>query len=613
MRGLVALILIVGVGFLLYSNSLHTGFHFDDEYFIKRLASSLTLHPLGMVWKVGKLRFIPLFTFVLNYHLSGSQPFSYHLVNVIIHILTSLLVYWFVLLTLRTPAMQGNPVGHHAHAIALFSSLIFLCHPLQTQAVTYISQRFTSLSTLFYLAALILYIKARVGHRPFYYLLLILAMGAAFLSKENTVTLPFVIIVYEAVFFGISKRDVKKIILLTSAIAAVSVALLVYNPKLDSPLTKGKPILARIDYATRPPAHDFPTSISRKDYSLTQINVLRSYLRLLYLPISQNIDYDYPVSRSAADPATVGSAILLAALLVFAAFVFKRQRIISFCIAWFFITVSVESSIIPLPDVIAEHRLYLPLVGFSLFTVLGFYLLIQNKRWRTTVLTSCVLVLSLLTYNRNRVWQDNVTLWRDTVKKSPNKLRPYNNLGCAYGDIGKHDEAIAVFQKVISLSPPNAVMYSNLATAYMSKGDYGTAIAYYQKALGISHRKLSIYGKLAEAYFNKGDYDNAVTYYQEHGKYFPEDTGWHDRLALIYGKRGDYDKMIKHSLKSMQADPYHANAYYVLGIAYIQKGEYAKALDQVEKLEELKRHDMADKLKQSLSTPAGHSVDGENR
>ncbi len=292
---------------------------------------------------------------------------GYHFFNLVVHLISSCFVWWLTLLTLSTPAMKGNKITQHANVIALLVGLVFVSHPVQTGAVTYIWQRAASMMALFYLASLCLYVKSRlqppqhrVLRRSYYISSLMMAILAMF-TKENAVTLPLMILVYEFSFFEVKENLLWKQLtpfLLTILIIPVT-TLLSQSGRIQE--------IQRIAEA--------PAGISPIHYFLTQFRVIVTYIRLSFLPLNQNLDYDYPVFKSIFEWPVFFSSLFLITILAWAKCLFSKYRIVAFSIFWFFLTLLPESSFIPQNDIIFEHRLYLPLVGFSIFLVTGVYYL----------------------------------------------------------------------------------------------------------------------------------------------------------------------------------------------------------------------------------------------
>jgi len=270
---------------------------------------------------------------------------------------------------------------------------------------------------------------------------------AAMFCKEFVVTLPVMLALYDFYFFDSSKETIGArcgklmpffiialivpVLLLRTPTAAVGVANIA-----DSHLSQGGGAPQAGSHINVTRANN---SIGRGQYFLTELNVVCTYVRLMFLPVNQNFDYDYPLSNQ-ADNKTAVSGMLLFCLLVLAVFMYRDYRLISFGILWFFIALSVESSVIPIGHVIAEYRLYLASVGF-VFLVINLIIMRKGDLKLLSVMAAMVLVeLSVMTYQRNKVWGNELALWDDAVHKSPHKARPYCNRGSVYYNQGKLDQ-----------------------------------------------------------------------------------------------------------------------------------------------------------------------------
>jgi hypothetical protein len=392
---ILALLSIIIVGTLTYSNTFDASWHFDDHtaivenYSIRNLKA--TVLGAGLV---GGSRWIGFVTFALNYHFGKLNVFGYHLVNICIHLISAMLVYLLVLLTFRTPSLKEQPLSRHAAFLSLAAGLIFVAHPIQTQAVTYIVQRFTSLATLFYLLSLVLFIKARLlNHegKPFFspshlscYLSSLLAAFLAMKTKEITITLPAIILLCELCFFSPSVKALTKkfLYLLPLLLTFFIIPLSRYGIGLFG-ISGGTFMgIAEVGDVIGDATQE-TAAISRNDYLLTQFNVIVTYIRLLFLPINQNLDYDYPLAHSLFAFPTFLSFLFLVMLVIVGVWIFRKSRLISFGIFWFFITLSVESSIIPIRDVIFEHRVYLPSVGFVICLTVALYQMLEQIHFQS--------------------------------------------------------------------------------------------------------------------------------------------------------------------------------------------------------------------------------------
>ncbi|MEE9613495.1 MAG: hypothetical protein V3W31_00895, partial [Thermodesulfobacteriota bacterium] len=452
-----AFLLIASACLLIYSNTLHSPFFFDDKLYI---LDNPGIRSLGNFLDFSGTRYVAFLSFAVNYAVGGYEPFGYHIVNVAVHVINGLLVWWLVLLTFGTPAVERAAADPRLkYFAALAAAVIFVSHPVQTQAVTYITQRFATLATLFYLLSLTLFIKWRLSPelkgRTVLYLLSLLSVVLAMKTKEISFTLPVMIVLYEVMFFdsffsGHERRPRTRFLplvpfLLTMAIIPLNI----FGPELG--IDEGGSGIAeearRLDVMRL-------TTLSRHDYVITQVRVIATYVRLLFLPVNQNFDYDYPVYTSPFEPAVFLSFLFLFFLFTFAFYLFLRSRktnngyglLASFGILWFFITLSVESGAVVLWNVIFEHRLYLPSVGVVLALSAGVFYVFDYLKPMNLMAAAVVLLLvtalplSYASYRRNGVWKDSVTLWTDVVGKSPDKARGHNNLGRAYQLAGRSDD-----------------------------------------------------------------------------------------------------------------------------------------------------------------------------
>ena len=483
---LISIVLICLVGVIAYSNSFDCSFHFDDIPVIQDNSAIRSLSHIQAWWGFIPSRPLGTLSFALNYHFNQLAVWGYHLVNLAIHLVNALLVWWLVMLTMTTPVMRIQPLSRHKETMAFFAALLFVSHPLATQSVTYIVQRYASLATLFYLLSLALYIKGRLGEDKntrvsFFYAGSLLCAVLGILTKEVVFTLPFALILYEYSFI---RTDTWKIELkdknIQLPIAMLVIFLVFFFVNFSLQIFNTVPPLPDQGY-------DYP--ITGREYLLTQFRVILTYIRLFIVPVNQNLDYDYPLSHSLFEWQTLLGLISLTGILVLGILLFRKYRLLSFGIIWFFLTLSVESSIIPISqNVIFEHRTYLPGLGFFLvLTGIVFYFLQdRSKRVGWAILLLIVLTNTILTYERNKVWANEYTLWADCLKKSPDKPRPLSNYGAALADSGQASEALTYYDKAIKLNPHYYRAYYNRGAAYDALGNYKQAITDFDRAIEIN-------------------------------------------------------------------------------------------------------------------------------
>jgi hypothetical protein len=373
-RHMVAAGLIIGVALVAYSNTFSAPFHFDDrpnilenpDVQIKVLTWDRVEQLIKNTYKES-IRVFSYFTLALNYYFGGVNVFGYHLVNFIIHVASGIFLYWFLMLTFNLPHLKEK-YGGISYRVALFGSLIFIAHPIQTQSVTYIVQRMASMAGMFYLLTMVLYIKGRLvsGRVKYVYFLgMVLSYLLGVFSKENVAILPLFVALYEFYFFqnlDLSPHGKKILILLGGVLLGLLAFGVILWGKRYIELS-----IAGYQYRT----------FTLLERVLTQSRVVLYYLTLLIYPHPSrlNLDYDFPISKTIFDPpTTILSIIIITGLIGYSFWVAKKRPVLSFFILWYFGNLVIESSIFPL-EMVFEHRLYLPSVGpfvlFSLFLIRG--------------------------------------------------------------------------------------------------------------------------------------------------------------------------------------------------------------------------------------------------
>ena len=574
MAGLIFFLL----GFLIYSNTFQASFNLDD---FPVIVENLAIRRLDLraIWEAFNARFVVGLTLALNYAFGKLDVFGYHLFNITCHVLSSFLVYTLVLLTFQTPALKESPLRMNRSLIAFFAALLFLAHPVQSQAVNYIWARTASLATFFYLVSVVLYLRARLTSRLPYCFGALLTTLLGMFTKEITFTLPLMLLLCELSFFGHWREETKKRLALLAPFLLTLVII---------PLT-----LTQAGAVVMPVVRtDSDYTCSYPQYLMTQLNVVRTYLRLLFLPINQNLDYDYPVSRSLLEPGVLFSILLLAAIGVGATKAFRKQRLLFFGIIWFFLALSVES-LKQLTMIIFEHRLYLPMAGFAVFLSTGLFLLLKDAKKFVVVFSCIIFVSSIATHHRNEVWKDGVSLWKDVIKKSPNRGRGYQNIGLVYFDEGNYDEAIVYCQKAVWIDPRRrAKAYNCLGMAYGKKGDYDKAIAYCQKAIEHDPGLAKAYNNLGIAFGQKGNHTKEIAYYQKAVELDPGYAQAYGNLGTVYLEQGAVDRAIASYEKAVALDPDDAKTHHNLAVAYHRRGNRMGALKQVDRLRALHRPDL---------------------
>ncbi len=536
------LLAIAIVAILIYSNTFNSAFTLDDVRNIK-LNPHIRLTELSLQgFKQAAFRSSTInrqvanISFALNYYFHEYDVRGYHLVNSLIHIITGILLYFFVKATVlevqglrpktqNVETSSNSPVSPDSQNYVLmpaFAAFVWLVHPIQTQSVTYIVQRMNSLMAMFYIMSFLFYIKARLADNRRKKLLLftgcVLTGILSVSAKELGVTLPLFILLYEWFFFqDLNFAWLKRYVLFWgSLVVLLTFAAVMYFKGLHH----GGMFPSYDDY-------DF-NMIQRV---LTEFRVVVFYLSLLFLPHPSrlNLEHDFAISHSLADPvSTLFSMFVIIGLFVLALYLIKKERLLSFCILWFLGNLVIESSVIAL-ELIYEHRLYLPSMGITFLTAILLTRLFKLAWLKIVLISAVLLVFSFWTYERNKVWKDGITLWTDCVEKSPDKFRPHNNLGIAYKHKGKYEKAVRHFARALEIKPDDAGVHNNMGNTLARQRKLDKAIFHYNEALRI-------------------DPDNAVVYLI------------HNNLGLTLARKDRIKEAVYHFKRAVEIKPDYEKA-----------------------------------------------------
>jgi tetratricopeptide (TPR) repeat protein len=599
-----ALILITVLAAIIYSNIYHCPFVFDD---ISSITESAKIRDLGNYFSLKQLlkpRAIVNLTLALNYRFGKLNVFGYHLVNVLIHIINGFFVYFLALTIFKRlanfPKSSNSLIPKSLNSsigiMSLFAALIFIAHPIQTQAVTYTIQRYASVAAMFYMGSVLFYLKARIrqgsevrgqgseGRRTFsfqlsaLYILSLLCGLLAFMSKQNTASLPGAIVLVECMCFGGTWRERARRFLWIIPVLVLFAAFVLYAMGLFSGAGIGS-MLEDVSGLARE-----TELVSRWSYLCTQFNVLVIYIRLLFLPIGQNLDYIYPFKTGFFDGLTFLAFTFLAGLAVLAVWKRKSYPVFTVALFWFFITLSVESSIIPIRDALFEHRLYLPMFGFAIVVSYIVFNVLSRKQSRAIIISAILIVsLGTATYLRNRVWQDHITIWSDVLSKTPQSIRGHNNLGNALSQQGRFDEAISHYSEVLRFAPDDAETHYNLGIVMGQQGDYQEAINYYSKALRSNPRYAKAHNNLGAALARQGSFKEAVSHYLEALRINPDHANAHHNLGNALARQGNFEEAIHHFSEALRINPDHAKAHHNLGAALVRQGNLEEAIGHFSK------------------------------
>lgn len=518
---------------VLYLNNLHGAFIFDDWAYIAEnplirdftyfrhignlreylAGQGITLSHIDLAYNF-VLRPVTYLTYAINYSLHGTDPGGYHLLNNLLHVAATMLAFLFTHLLIGQLRSDTGENGY-VRWIPVLVALIFACHPVHTQAVSYTVQRFTPLVACCYLLALSAYLLSRRSDSRAkavsWYLLGLTAAVAGMLSKENAFTLPLMITSLELLCFrGTIGKRLVLLLPFMATMAIIPLGIMALSGQDASLQTN----LQLVNFDKTP----HPT------YLFTEFRVLATYLRLLVLPLQQRLDYDYPLYDSFFAPPVMASLLFLLALAsvgAYALFIGRKTgrswlMLAGFGILWFFVTLSVESGLVPMDDVIFEHRLYLPSVGFFIAaTAVGTHLMLpsrENPRRRMiglTVLFTVLTIFSIATVRRNGLWADTTRFMEDNAAKSPRKERVQILLADTYLREGKPHQAIAVYERIPLTHATPQHLYTNLANAYIRTGDTEKGVLMYYRAMAHNRDDFIPYSMLGTIFMTQGNHDAA--------------------------------------------------------------------------------------------------------
>ena len=567
-----ALAIIIISGIIFYSNSINCSFQFDDANVIVRneKISDVRNYANTNFWSNVNIRPVSYFSFAMNYALHGDNVRGYHLINLLIHIINGFLVFLLSRFIIRLSTSRDQHTDKMANQASLFVALLFLLHPLQTMAVTYIVQRMTSMAAMFYLLAVFLYGKGRLamikdGLKRNSYLLLGAALISgilAVLSKQSAITFPLAFLFFELYFIRDKEGGIYKKYILGGFSLIIFAFLLI---SLIGFLPRETP------------------DISRGAYLITQFKVFLNYAQLLFVPIGQNVDHGIAVSNNLFGIQEIFGLLIILGLLFIAYKFFNKQRIISFGIIWFFLTISIESSIIPIRDVMMEQRLYLPMFGFGLILISVLRLICgeQRQKYCNYGLMVLLIVLGALTYQRNKTWESDYTLWQDSLEKNPDNPRAMINYGFAVLKLDKYNEAIRHYTRAISLDSTQTVAFFNRGIAYFDQGMYSKSIKDMSRVIADDDRYEMPYFFRGTSYAHLQRLQEALNDLSRSIELNPALSETYKNRALVYEMGKQYDLALADFTAAFNLNPANRKLLINRSKVHYLKRDYKAALEDI--------------------------------
>jgi len=560
-------LVVFALALVAYSNTLRNGFVFDDRILIQR-NPQLRAEGMGQLFvspywtgegRTNRLyRPLTAFSFALNYRL-GDSPFGFHLVNSLLHACVSVLVF---LLVLR---LFGHP------GMASLAAALFALHPVQTESVAGLVGRAEILSALFVTAALLLdrIAPSRSAARAGSMLLFFLAL----LSKENALAYPALLIGTDVVLGrprGLSRRSRRLEYLAAGGVAAVYL------------LLRLKILGALMEPSRIPGVDNLLAHAPAGARVLTAISLGARYLGLFLFPRQLSADYSArqiePVSGM-GDPAVwLGMVVVAGFVLAIAGF---RRRLAPFSWGLGFAAASfvlVSNLLFPIGTIFAERLLYLPLLG--LCTAAAFLASIaSDKRPRTTAAVAAALLVLLgsRTWQRNRDWRDDFSLFSAAARVSPRSARVRYNLGNAFRRRGNLAEAEDNYRTSLALFPGFEAAKRNLGVVLIDRGRGEEAVDVFRQALARSPEDVSLHNNLGNAYRSLGRNAEAEAEYLRALELNPDSADSHNNLGTVLHERGDWARAESEYRNATRLDPGRDSFRINLGNLLLQRGEALRA------------------------------------
>lgn len=486
-----------------YLPSFNAWFFLDDfRIILENPALQNVFDPIA-VWRFSEPRFIASLSFAANYTLHGESVFGYHLVNFAIHCAAAAALGLLLHALLRAPALADSAPAW-TRWIPWIAAAIFLLHPLQTQAVTYIVQRYTSMMAMFYLAALAAFAWGRLRGSWKLYLATAAFAVLAMLSKQTAATLPLAIVLVELLFFRRLRPRGVGILALASALGALLAFWLLTLPAFD---------VAGLTRETE--------QISRIDYLATQMEVLWRYIGLFFLVGEQRLEYTIAVADGFTRSLTVVMALGHLALIAIGFLAWRRAPLVAFGILFYYLAHAIESSFLPIIDVAFEHRTYLPNAGLALAAAAGLaWLATARLRWRAGAVATLA-VLALLagaTWARNSLWADQIEFLRAETQLSPDSQRAWTSLGKELMREGEFRQALTALEQAAEIAErhedgnlrPPTILNMIFALHYTERNREAVELANNTPLEAFNQTERAFYYEArGRAHFGLGEYNRA--------------------------------------------------------------------------------------------------------
>ena len=536
------------VVFWAYAPAMHGEFLFDDNALPFSLPNAAA--PLR-AW-IGQIRPVLMTTYWLNSRISAEDPYSYHIFNIVIHCLTSLLIFPMVRRLLEWAGAQASL----RNLLAGFAALVFLLHPVQAESVAYLAGRSESLSALLAAAAFTVFLYRRRIAVSWATVAAIFALfGAAVLSKEQAVVLPALLLLTDYWWNpGFSFQGIRrnwKLYLPMALGAAAGVAF--FWHLITGATTGGSAGFGMKEFTWY-------------QYFFTQCRALFTYIGMFVLPVNLTADWDFPVSKTILDRGAIFALLALLALAAAAWLYRRRFPLASYGYFVFLLLMSPTSSIVPIKDTIAERRLYFSMFGLLLILVDVLSRLKVSRRALAAASLIVALAAAGATRARAAIWADPISLWEDTVRKSPAKRRAHFQLAYAYDQQQRYSEALQEFQKTAELGPITPDLLLDWGLAYDHLSQFDQALVKFQRSATMQPRA-HVYTQIGMAYAQQSRWAEALQALATAERLDPKFPDTYVYRGKIYLSANQVPAAIQEYQRALAIDPTLEDARHALAIA----------------------------------------------
>ncbi len=580
---------------LIYSNSFHGEWHFDDY---GNIIKNSRVHIQSFSWPDIKncvydasqkrlWRPLPMLSFALNYKLGKTNVFSFHVFNFSIHYLASVFLFLFIYNTLKLPRLKEQ-YENIAYPIALLATFFWALNPLHVTCITYIVQRYASMVGLFYIMSMYFYLKARASKKStssiLFFILCFIAGLAAMFSKENAAMLPLSIFLFDLFLIqGVTKENINKFIKL-SIIPFLLILIIGFIYTSGFSNFFGLPDLSS-GYKIR--------GFSMTQRVITEPRIILFYLSLLFYPINSRLTflYDVDISRSLLQPWTTIPAMMTIMIIIgFALYMSRRRPLISFCIIFYFLNHIIEGSIFNI-ELIYDYRNYLP--SMLLFIPAAEFIIyaIDYFSYKTSIqiivafgIVIIIFGMGDITYSRNKIFSDDYLVWFDNIDKSPNLSRPHDAIGSIYLNHNEREKGYAEYQKATSLNNFGgsnnalAIHKYNFGLYYFSTMQDDTAVKYFKESSEVNPKFIPSFIQMAKIKLRQNNIKEAGQIIENKFRRNPGNSELMELYSFILLKDGKIDAAKYYAIKCLAKNPDSLPALRIMAEVCRLKNNYSCAI-----------------------------------